>query len=462
MIQSHDTHNGSFWFDSLEEFALPRQPDSLPDQLDVAIVGAGFTGLWTAYYLKKHQPDLQIGVFEASHVGFGASGRNGGWCMGTAEGVSSMLENPRQQAEGIKLMRAMQETVDEVGRVCQAENIDCHFAKGGTITIARYAHEVAEMQEEIERKHSLGFDETDFAWLEPDEASTRLKAVPNLGASYTSHCAAIHPARLVRGLGDVARSKGVAIFENTPVERIESRVVHTARGQVRADKILRATEGYTSSITGQPRTLMPLYTHMIATEPLSEDLWREIGLKHRETFDDWRHMTIYGQRTLDDRLAFGGCLEYYFGSKLLPVLPRSHPNFGKVEGFMKEMLPMLRDVKITHRWGGLFGITKRGRPFVEFEPQTGLGAAGGYVGEGVAASNLAARILADLVLERESPLTELAWTREKSPNWPIEPIRWLGAKTVNLLGHAADKFESQTGRPSKLAGGIFGAVLGRN
>ena len=459
MIQSHDAHNGSFWFDSLEEFELPQKPDSLPDQLDVAIVGAGFTGLWIAYYLKNHQPDLQIGVFEASHVGFGASGRNGGWCMGTAEGISSMLENPRRQIEGIKLMRAMQDTVDEIGRVCQAENIDCHFAKGGTITIARYAHEVAEMKEGIELKHSLGFNENDFAWLEAGESTARLSAVPNLGASYTSHCAAIHPARLVTGLGDVVRSKGVAIFEHTPVERIDPHMLNTARGQVRADKILRATEGYTCSIAGQPRTLMPLYTHMIATEPLSQDLWNAIGLKNRETFDDWRHMTVYGQRTLDDRLAFGGCLEYYFASKLLPVLPQTHPNFAKVEDFMKEMLPVLKKVKITHRWGGLFGLSRQGRPFVQFDRQTGLGAAGGYVGEGVAASNLAARMLADLVLERESSLTELAWTRGSSANWPIEPVRWLGAKAVNMLGHAADRTESKTGRPSKLAGKIFGSVL---
>ncbi len=177
MIHSHDAHNGSFWFDSLEGFELPQKPDSLPDQLDVAIVGAGFTGLWAAYYLKKHQPDLQIGVFEASHVGFGASGRNGGWCMGTAQGISSMLEDSRRRAEGVKLLRAMQDTVDEVGRVCQAENIDCHFAKGGTITIARYEHEVAEMKEDIELKHALGFSDKDFAWMEPEEATARLSAV---------------------------------------------------------------------------------------------------------------------------------------------------------------------------------------------------------------------------------------------------------------------------------------------
>ena len=454
-------HNGSFWFDSLGDIESPQVPGVLPDQLDVAIVGAGFTGLWSAYYLKAKQPELAIGVFEAHRIGFGASGRNGGWCMGTAEGLSAMLQSDSERTEGVKLMRAMQNTVDEVGRVCQAENIDCHYAKGGTLTIARYPHEVDAMKKAIDFKHSLGFSDDEFTWMPPEAASKRLAARPNLGASYTKHCAAIHPARLVRGLGDTVRAKGVEIFEDTPVLRIEPGTVTTRRGQIKASKILRATEGYTGSIGGQARTLMPLYTHMIATEPLSDDTWQDIGLAHRETFDDGRHLTIYGQRTLDNRLAFGGCLEYYFGSKLLPVMPERHPNFERVEASMKAMLPILKDVKITHKWGGLFGVPRRGRPFVQFDVETGIGAAGGYVGEGVGASNLAARILSDLTLERSTDLTELAWARETPAIWPGEPIRWLGSHAVKLIGSQADASEARTGRPSRWAGPLLGALIGR-
>ena len=229
-----------------------------------------------------------------------------------------------------------------------------------------------------------------------------------------------------------------------------------------ATRIIRATEGYTRSITGHARTLMPLYTHMIATEPLSDSLWNEIGLANRETFDDGRHLTIYGQRTLDNRLAFGGCLEYYFGSRLHPVIPKTHPNSAQVEESLKRVPPMLAGVQITHRWGGLFGVPRRGRPFVQYDRDTGLGAAGGYVGEGVGASNLAARILSDLMLERSTAITDLAWTRETPGSWPIEPIRWLGTRAVRYIGNKADEIEARTGRPSKLMGGVIGAVLGRD
>ena len=454
------THAGSFWFDSLSTVEPPRAPEALPRQLDVAIVGAGFTGLWSAYYLHAKQPELRIGVFEANSIGFGASGRNGGWCMGTAEGLSEMLRKTEERADGVRLMRAMQDTVDEVGRVCQAENIDCHFHKGGTLTIARYPHEAKSMQAAIDFRHGLGFGEDDFKWLPQDESRRRLAAQPNLGASYTPHCAAIHPARLVRGLGNSLRAKGVEIYERTPVLGIDPGCITTARGQVKAHKILRATEGYTASIASHARTLMPLYTHMIATEPLPEDTWREIGLANRETFDDGRHLTIYGQRTLDHRLAFGGCLEYYFGSRLLPAVPEDHPNFAQVEAFMKAMLPPLEDAKITHRWGGLLGVPRRGRPFVHYDRHTGLGAAGGYIGEGVGASNLAARMLADLTLEQASALTELAWARETLRPWPLEPVRWLGSRAVRFLGSRADRSESRARRPSKLAGRLLSRIVG--
>lgn len=460
MSQVLAQHNGSFWFDSLGEFQPPESPHKLPTKLDVAIVGAGFTGLWTAYYLKRHQPELEIGVFEAQHVGFGASGRNGGWCMGTATGIHEMLERPRWREEGMQLERAMQDTVDEIGRVCQAENIDCHFAKGGTLTIARYPHEVSKMRTLVEQRYALGFTEQDFSWLDAQESKQRLAAVPNLGAFYTSHCAAIHPARLVRGLAKRVQGYGASLYENTPVHRIDPGRVVTGCGEVRATRILRATEGYTTSITGQSRTVLPLYSMMIATEPLDEELWQAVGLHRRETFDDGRHLTIYGQRTLDNRLAFGGTVDYYFGAKLLPVIPADHPSFAKVEASMKAMLPALGEVQITHKWGGLFGVPRNGRPFVQFDAKTGLGAAGGYTGEGVGASNLAARILADRVLGRNTPLTQLAWTRELPTTWPVEPLPWLGSRAVRLLGNAADRIEARTKRPSRLLGGAFESVFG--
>ncbi len=447
-------HNGSLWFHSLEDLPEPQPPAALPERVDVAIVGGGFTGLWTAYYLNRHRPDLGIAVFEAETVGFGASGRNGGWCMGMADGIEERLHGPERDA-GLALLHAMQETVDEIGRVCQAENIDCHFAKGGTLAVATTERHAEGFREYVAAKHALGFTDDDFTWLEPGESARRIGVRPNFGASYTSHCAAIHPARLVRGLGDTMRRKGIAICERTPVRAIAPGRVETSRGNVRADIVLRATEGYTDTIAGHRRRLAPVYTMMVATEPLSADTWSELGLARRETFADGRRITIYGQRTLDDRLAFGGRVGYRFGSGIRPRVEPDDPALADVEASMRALLPALGDARVTHRWGGVLGVPRHGRPFVTFDRAAGFGAAGGYTGEGVGASNLAARVLADLVLERVTPLVELAWVDDMPPRWPVEPVRWLGAKALMTLGRMADRKDLRGNGRSRVAGPLF-------
>ncbi len=452
--------NGSFWFDSLPEPPAAQPPESLPDRVDVAIIGAGYTGLWTAYYLSQQQPDLDIAVFEAVTVGFGASGRNGGWCMGLAWGIDEMLKDPSRQQQGLDLLNAMHDTVDEVGRVSQAENIDCHYAKGGTLTVATMPFRAAEIRARVERFHALGYTDDDYSWLPEAEARARIGSRFNFGAAYTSHCAAIHPARLARGLGRTVRSKGVKIFELTPVLDLEAGQVRTERGVVKADVVLRATEGYTESLPSQSRRIMPLYSMMVATEPLPEGTWQEIGLARRETFGDGRRVTIYGQRTLDDRLAFGGRAGYYFGSRRKRVIDPGDPMLDNVEANLRDFFPALAGHAITHRWGGLMGAPRHFRPCVTFDRRTGVGSAGGYVGEGVAASNLAGRLLTDLVLNRESDLTRLAWVDDTPRRWEIEPIRWLGARLMRYSAERADRAERASGRPSRFWGGLFSRVMG--
>ena len=439
---------------------VPETLEELPNEVDVAIIGAGFTGLWTAYYLNQADPTLDIAVFEANTVGFGASGRNGGWCMGWAMGLDGMLSNPGLSAKGLVIARALQETVDEIGRVCQAENIDCHYAKGGTLTVATKPFEVEQMQTLVAERHKLGFTEDDFRWLPMPEAAKRINMTPNYGAIYTPHCAAIHPARLVRGLGEVCRRKGIRIYEQAAVTEFHEHELQVRNGSVKAATILRATEGYTDSIKGQERKLMPLYSMMVATEPLPERVWDEIGLSRRETFGDFRRVVIYGQRTLDDRIAFGGRAGYYYGSKRLPVIPPDDPHFEHVEASMRELFPMLKGFKVTHKWGGLMGAPRHWRPSVTFDRHSGIGTAGGYTGEGVGASNLAARILADLVLDKQTDITNLAWVNDVAPKWQPEPFRWLGAKAVHWFGDRADQSELLSGKPSRLWGGLFDRFVG--
>ncbi len=453
-------HNGSFWFDTLDGPPAATPPGSLPDSVDVAIIGGGYTGLWTAYYLKQQQPELDIAIFEAVTVGFGASGRNGGWCMGLAWGIEGLIDKPSHRQAGIDLLKAMHETVDEVGRVSQAENIDCHYAKGGTLTVATLPFRTEGMKARVARFHELGFTDADYVWLPEAESRERIGCAMNFGAAYTSHCAAIHPARLARGLGETLRQKGVRIFEQSPVLDLEPGQVRTPQGVVRAGVVLRATEGYTESLPSQTRRVMPLYSMMVATEPLPDSVWQEIGLRRRETFGDGRRVVIYGQRTLDDRLAFGGRAGYYFGSKMKRVIDPADPMLDRVEGNLRALFPMLERHAVTHRWGGLMGVPRHWRPSVTFDRQSGVGTAGGYVGEGVAASNLAGRMLADLVAGRETDITRLAWVNDTPPDWEPEPARWLGAKSIQFFGDRADHAEFRSNRPSKLWGPLFDRAMG--
>jgi glycine/D-amino acid oxidase-like deaminating enzyme len=449
----------SFWFDSLDGLPSAPAPAWRP-RVDVAIVGAGYTGLWTAWYLKTLDPALEIAIYEAERVGFGASGRNGGWCVGLAWGVEALLADPATRSRGLALAQALFATVEEIRQVCASEGIDAHFAKGGALTVATVPFRATTLQRDVERFQGYGLDADDFRWLPPDEARARIGIRQNHGAQWFAHCAAVHPARLVLGLADALRPRGVAIFEDTPVRAIAPRRLDTVRGPVAADVILRATEGYTASLAGEARTMLPVYSMVTATEPLPAEVWDEIGLAGRETFGDWRRVVIYGQRTRDHRLVLGGRGGYYFGSARRPRIDPGEPRLERVRQLLPELFPVLRDYRVTHAWGGLMGVQRHWRPGVCFERSTGLGWAGGYVGEGVAASNLAARVLADLVLQRRTAITELPWVGDRAGRWVPEPVRWLGARVLEHAAERADAEELANNRPSRLWGKLFDAVMG--
>lgn len=448
----------SYWFDSLGTEVVPRPALPGDRDFDATIIGGGFTGLWTAYYLKTLQPDLRIALLEAEVCGFGASGRNGGWCLGDLAGLPGLIAKPETREDGLRLRRAMFQTVDEVGDVSRAESIDCHYAKGGSLSVATIPFHVDQLKERLKFLHGLGFDEDDYRWIEPSDARERIGTSTNYGASFGAHCAAIHPARLARGLADVVERMGVKIYEQTPALAFRQGQVETARGQVKSGIILRATEAYTPTLKGLGRRLLPLYSMMVATEPLDANLWDAIGLRKRETFGDPRRMVIYGQRTADDRLAFGGRAGYFFGSKIKRRIEEIG-EFKAVEAALFSLFPALEPDQITHRWGGPMGVPRNWQPSVHFDPATGMGHAGGYVGEGVAATNLAGRTLADLVLGRKSAFAELPWVRPEGRDWEIEPLRFVAARAVEVMGAAADRAEIRHQRPSRLWGPAFGRVI---
>ena len=424
-------------------------------------MGAGYTGLWTAYYLAQADPSLRIAVVEAEVAGFGASGRNGGWCSALYPVPLARLAREHGRDAAVRQYRALQATVAEVGRVIEADGLAADWAAGGTVTLARSQPQLRRAAEEVEEARAFGFGAEDVELLDAGQAARRLAATSVLGGVYTPHCAAIHPAKLARSLARRVVDSGVSLYEQTAALGIEPGRVRTAHGDLRAELIVRATEGFSARLPGLRRSVAPVYSLMIATDPLPASLWQQLGLAARETFADFRHLIIYGQRSADDRLLFGGRgAPYHFGSRISPGYDRVPAVFAALRSTLGQLLPAVADVPISHSWGGPLGISRDWHPSVGLDRATGLGWAGGYVGDGVAASNLAGRTLTDLALGRATDLTSLPWVGHQSPAWEFEPLRWLGANAGLRAMSWADRAEDRYGRPSRLANAV-NRVLGR-
>ncbi|WP_091201329.1 NAD(P)/FAD-dependent oxidoreductase [Micromonospora narathiwatensis] len=451
----------SYWLSSVDEPLAPRPGLPGDADADVVIVGAGYTGLWTAYYLAVADPSLRIVVLEKEIAGYGASGRNGGWCSALLPTSLPALSRRHGRDRALDMQRAMQETVREVGRVVADEGIDCDWRAGGTVVLARSEVQLGRARAAVAEAREYGLADEDLVLLDAAEAAARCHADGVRGGTYTPHCAAVHPARLVRGLARAVERRGVRIFERTPVTAVRSGAAETPAGVVRAPVVVRATEGFTPALPGQRRTVAPVYSLMVATEPLSEATWAEIGLAERETFSDYRHVIIYGQRTADGRLAFGGRgAPYHFGSRVRPDYDREPRVFAALRRVLGELFPMIGpEVPVSHTWGGPLGVARDWSASVGLDRTTGLAWAGGYVGDGVGSSNLAGRTLADLIRGAASDLTALPWVNHRSPRWEPEPLRWLAVNAGLRVMFSADEAELRTGRPSRRAA-AFSRFLG--
>ena len=448
----------SLWLDQLDAPIAPRPPLGGDVDVDVAIVGAGYGGLWSAHSLLRADPSLRVLVIEREAVGFGASGRNGGWCVGELAGGLGGAAATWGRDAGIAMTHAIIDTVAEIGRVLAAEEIDCGFASGGVIRLARTAPQLARQRAELDVYRHHGFGDDVLRPLTADEATDRLAATNVLGGIHYAPGARVQPAHLARGLAEVVERLGGTIVEHTSAIDVIAGsaaarpMVVTDRGTVRADVIVRATEAYTRDLPGLRRALVPLYSLMVATEPLDSATWDSIGLRHHETFADDRRMVIYGQRTTDDRIAFGGRgAPYRFASGIDPATEADSEVHDRIAATLVELFPQLADVEITHRWGGVLGVPRDWRASVGLDRSTGIAWAGGYVGEGVAAANLAGRTIADLVLRPDSPLVALPWVQHRSRRWEPEPVRWASINGARRLAGWIDEQESERGRTPRLA-----------
>jgi glycine/D-amino acid oxidase-like deaminating enzyme len=433
----------SLWLDGLTEPLTPRP--SLPGDIDcdVAIIGAGFTGLWSAYYLKRHEPKLNVVVVEREIAGFGPSGRNGGWAMAGLAG-SPQVYRRRHSEEAVRRgARETQAAVDEIGRVARAEGIDCGYVKAGAVTVATTGPQLAR----IESYARGGYDGQERERL--DEPLVHIPGV--LATAFTKHAARIDPARLARGLADACERLDVRLYERTSALKLAAGGVRCDAGMIRADTVIRATESYTTELPRQGSRYLPLYSLMIATEPLPAEVWERLSWRDGLLVGDLHHLFFYSQRTPDGRIAIGGRGAPY---RLLRPISEGNERSEQVAERLRETLrrhfPAAADAQITHHWGGPLAAPRDWSMTVSFDPQTRVGWAGGYTGHGVAAANIAGRTLADLVLGRDTDRVSLPWVGHHSRRWEPEPLRFLASRAIVGVLQRADHNEDRTGRPSRL------------
>jgi glycine/D-amino acid oxidase-like deaminating enzyme len=440
---AHRNGDISFWYSST---SMPdrRPPLSGDRSADVCIVGGGFTGLWTAYYLKRALPELDVVVLEREFAGFGASGRNGGWLYAGFNWSREALARSHDREAVIALRRTMQTTVDEVIGVCARECIDADIVKRGVLRVARNEAQAQRLREHVADERSWDLGAEDLLELDGPALAERVRIDKATLGTWSPHGARVQPAQLVQGLANAVERLGVPIYEDTAVREIAPGVARGNRGSVRAPYVLSCLEGFTAGIRGHRRKWLPLNSAIVMTEPLAEAAWEQIGWEGVELIGDYAHAYIYTQRSSDGRIALGGRgVPYRYGSRIDHDGCTQRRTIMQLTRILRDMFPAAAATPIEHAWCGVLAVPRDWSPVVALDYKTGLGFAGGYVGNGVATANLAGRTLRDLVLGETTALTGLPWVGHTARSWEPEPLRWIGAHTVYTLYRAADRREAR-------------------
>jgi glycine/D-amino acid oxidase-like deaminating enzyme len=452
----------SLWLDQVPSPLVPRPALPGDADCDVLIVGAGFTGLWTALYLTRVAPDARVMVIEREIAGFGASGRNGGW---VSAGLAADLRvyGKRYGVDAVRRAeRATFDAVALVGQEAAAEGIDCGYVHAGAITVATSPAQLERLRAAIDDRRRFGLAEDDLRLLGRDELDRRVRVVGAIDAMYTPHCARVDPARLVRGLADAVQRRGVTIHERTAALTIEPGRVVCPTGSIRADTIVLATEAYTIERPGQARRFLPLYSLMVATEPLPDAVWRDIGWQAGETIGDYRHLFFYAQRTTDNRIAIGGRgAPYRLGSPIDEAYERNDHVRDRLVTTIRTHFPAASDARITHHWGGPLGVPRDWCSSVQYDRRRGIAEAGGYSGHGVCASNVYGRTLADLIAGLDSDLVTMPWVGHHSPLWEPEPLRFAASRAIIGILASADEAEPTLGHTARRVRLVAPFIAGR-
>ncbi len=435
--------NNSLWASGADEFFASKTSNN---QYDVAIIGGGFSGLWSAFHLLHQKPDLKIAVFEAKQFGFGASGRNGGWASSDYPVYRKTLEKRYGQERTANLFQALASAIDEIGEFCRVHAPNAHFEKSGTVMFARNQAQEKRLQAASDEMHQ---------WIDKSQLDKLLRVKNARGALFNPVCATVNPIGIIGGLLRYLQSRDVHLFEHSLASVVKGGVLVNS-SFIEAQIVIQATEVFGSA----NRDFIPLYSQMVATEPLSDQIWQEIGAQTRLTFAEGSHLINYAQRTSDNRLAIGGRgATYPFSSKLVAdkeMTAKVHENLRQLA---RSWFPQISTSRFTHAWGGAVAITRNWEPYVQFNSATGFGRLGGYAGDGVTMSYLASKIMAKLIFNENDLITNLHFVNQKIRQWEIEPLRYLAVNSMVKLSGFADKEESITGRPSLVSKIISPLIL---
>ena len=398
----------------------------------------------------KRDPALRIVLVDAEIAGFGASGRNGGW-ISPAFPVSPSLLVQRYGVDSARsLLQAVSNTVDEISSILDREGLDADFRKCGVLRIARGTAQVPALRESYAAYQRLGLDSR-YQSLPPGEVERRIRAARVMGGLFTPDCASVHPGKLVRGLARVIERLGATIYEKSPVTSFAGKPAPrlvSRSGEVRARTVVLAGEAYMTGLRALHRTLLPAYSSIILTAPLGQQTWSQIGWSARECVASYRLTVDYLTRTADGRILLGSRgAPYHFGSRVSPEYDRDPRVITMLRRLLVDWFPVLEGTRITHAWAGPVGTARDWMPTASFDSVTGIATARGYTGQGVATSNLAGRILADLITGVNSEVVRLPIANHRSRSWEPEPLRWLAVRyTQNRLQHL-DEVSEKTGRP---------------
>ncbi|HSW41143.1 MAG TPA: FAD-dependent oxidoreductase, partial [Patescibacteria group bacterium] len=384
------------------------------------------------------------------------SGRNGAWCAPDLNISMDRLARLHGTDAARRIQQATYDAVDEVGRVAAAEGLEAGFHKGGEIIVARGPQHVPALEAALRYYERFGFGEH-YRLLDAAGVAEKVRIAGAVAGLWSGTAAFVHPGRLVRGLAALVERMGARIVERTPVSDFRAAVsgpagaapaaLITPRGEIRAPVVVLAGEAYLTRLAKLHRQLVPMYSLIVLTEPISDELWDEIGWAGREVVASALLSIDYLSRSEDGRILFGGRgAPYRLGSPIRDAYDRHGPTHEMLRGFVRTWFPMLRDVRFTHAWGGPLGMPRDWHPSFTFDPRSGIASARGYVGHGVSTANLAGRTLADLISGEKSALTELPLANHRSPNWEVEPFRWLGIRYIQGAMARLDRRSEVTGR----------------